>query len=399
MKYYYKKIIIFSVFYLILIYLTGCWNSIDIVDLNIVSAIGIDKTSDNKIEFTVQIIKPDTISAQEQGSSEDATWTFSSTGETIGEAARNLLTIVDGIPLYSHAEILVISEDIAKEGIMDVLDIFERNYGTRRRTNVLISRGISAKEIVNAKSELESIPSLHIVNVIKNTRFLPYIIEIEIFEILQKLSAPGVNPVIGVIEKRDSKANEEKSKEDELQVKDLKVEGGAVFKKDKLIGWLDSIQTRGYQFVVDKVLSGIIIIPNPHDTDKSVDILLKKVNSKIDVQFNDGQPVLHIEIKIEANIGSQQGPGDLTTNSMVKKVEKAVDDVVEEEIRNIINLAQVKFKSDIFGFGEVMHRKHLSYWNKVKGDWDSEFVKLPVNINVEVMIGKSGLTKEPVEPK
>lgn len=387
-----KKVIILFLLCLVLTNSTGCWDNRDITDVSIISAVGIDRTSDNKIEYTVQIVKPDTISAQAQGSSDDATWTFSSTGETVLEAVRNTLSTVNLKVLNSFSDLIVIGEDIAKEGIVDVLDFFKRDHETNRKGYVLIAKGITAKEVINAKSELESIPAYHIASSIENTKALPILKEIIVIDLLIEMGSPGINPVIGVIQAIDGKKGE-------MKVKDLKVEGGAVFKKDKLVGWLNPIETRGYLFVVDEFKNGIINIPNPQDTSKRVSIEIKKAKSEIDVQLDGGQPVLLIDLKIESNIGEQQGSGDLTTDDMVKEIEKEIVNSIEAEIRNTVQLAQREFKSDIFGFGTVMHRKYLDFWNTVKDNWDSEFAKASVEIKVEATVRQSGLIKEPVEPK
>lgn len=386
-----KKAIILSLLCLILPISTGCWDNRDITELSIISAVGIDKTNDNQIELTVQIVKPDAIEAQGQGSTDNAFWTFSSTGETIFEAVRNMLSTVNLKVLYSYNRLMVIGEDIAKEGTMDVLDFFERDHETNRRAFVLIAKGISAKEVLNAKSDLESIPAFHIVSIIENTAALPQIIEIELIDLLKEMGSPGKNSVVGVIQPINNKKGE-------LKVKDLKVEGGAVFKKDQLQGWLSSDETTGYLYIINEVKNGIINIPNPLNPDKKVAIEVISKGSKIDVQLKDAQPILLIEIKMEGNIGGQQGSGDLTTDNMVEQLEIEIEKVLKEEAVTIVGLAQ-ECKNDIFGFGEVVHRKHLSFWNTVKEDWDSEFAKASVEIKVEVAIDKSGLIKEPVEPK
>ncbi len=43
-----------------------------------------------------------------------------------------------------------------------------------------------------------------------------------------------------------------------------------------------------------------------------------------------------------------------------------------------------EWAADIFGFGEAIHRKYPELWEKIKDDWNSEFVNLPVNITVKV---------------
>lgn len=383
-----KSIISIWLIGLILIF-TGCWDNRDIAELNIVSAVGIDKASDGQYELTVQVIKTSAISAREQGSSEEAVWTISKTGETIFEAVRNLLSTVGKRPLYSHTELIVFGEDVARDGLMDVLDFFERDHETRRRAYVLVAKGITAKEIVKAKSEREPIPALHISSTIETVNGLPQKRKLEIIQLLQEIGSKGRETVIGVIFPLCDIGPE-------VMINDLDVNGGAIFKGDKLIGWLEPREMRGYLFAVNEVESGLMVIPNPQSADDKVSIEIKSVDSQIDVKFSEGSPALSIDIKLEGNIGDQQGNGDLTKPDMVSALEQAYQQAVLDEVVYVVTLAQ-ELKCDIFGFGEKMHQKHLGYWSSVKDDWNSQFAELPVNITVKANIKKPGLVKQPVE--
>ena len=60
-----------------------------------------------------------------------------------------------------------------------------------------------------------------------------------------------------------------------------------------------------------------------------------------------------------------------------------------------VNMAQNELKTDIFGFGEAIHRRYPRLWEKIKDDWDDEFVRLPVNITVKFETDKLGQITKP----
>lgn len=391
MKYSVKRYLFLSILCMILFSLTGCWDNRDITKLNIVSAVGIDKTSDNQIEVTIQIIKISTVKAKAQGSSDETFWTYSKKGTTVFETLRNILTTIDRRPFFSFNELIVIGEDLAKDGVMNVLDYFERDHESRRRSYILIAKGISAKEVLNAKTDIASVPALHLVDIIKTSSASTRIIEIELFDLLKSFSSPGKNTVAGVIEKLNSE-------DDELKIKNLSIEGGAVFIKDKLQGWIETKDLVGYLIITNEFKNGIINTPNPYDEKKLVAIEVKKVNSKMDVKFNDGKPIIILEVKATGNIGEQQGPGDLTTKEMVKKLDKELEKKIEEQITKVFKLAQ-EYKNDFFGFGDIIHRKNLRYWKKVKDNWDNEFSDIPVEIKIKAKVTQPGQVKKALEPK
>ena len=52
--------------------------------------------------------------------------------------------------------------------------------------------------------------------------------------------------------------------------------------------------------------------------------------------------------------------------------------------------AQRQYRSDIFGFGEVIHREDAKYWKKIQGEWDEVFPHVPVVVEVDLQIRRTG---------
>lgn len=176
--------------------------------------------------------------------------------------------------LLSHVQIIVIGEELAKEGIMDPLDFFERDHGFNLRADILVAKGITAKQILNGESELEKIPAVHLISIMKNEKDVANIKRIMLTDLLKEIGSSGKDPAIGVIETM--------RKKEKLLIEDMKVERAAVFKKDKLVGWLTPLETRGLLFVEDKVQSGIINISNPLDRSKKIGIeITRSVGKKM----------------------------------------------------------------------------------------------------------------------
>lgn len=118
----------------------------------------------------------------------------------------------------------------------------------------------------------------------------------------------------------------------------------------------------------------------------------------MNVAIKEDKGLLQIDIHIDGVIGLQEGTADLTEEGKIDKIKAEIEKTIEEEVRDIVKLAQLEFKSDIFGFGEIIRRKNLSYWKKVKADWNSEFTKMPLEINVKSVVIRSGLIKNPNKP-
>ncbi|WP_156411048.1 Ger(x)C family spore germination protein, partial [Paenibacillus sp. Soil787] len=168
----------------------------------------------------------------------------------------------------------------------------------------------------------------------------------------------------------------------------LQYSGLAVFKKDKLIGWLNEEESKAYNYVVNHVKSTVGDVACPEGGKVSLEVIRSKTEVK--GKLENGKPRIDANIRIEANVGGVECYIDLTKTKTIDELEKITEQKVQGFIEETIKKVQKKYKVDIFGFGEVIHRSEPNYWKKVKSEWDQVFVNLPVDVNVDVKIRRLG---------
>ena len=62
-----------------------------------------------------------------------------------------------------------------------------------------------------------------------------------------------------------------------------------------------------------------------------------------------------------------------------------------EIVNSSINLAQNEYKSDIFGYGDMIHKNNLQKWKTLKDSWDeTTFPNLEFDINVKISLSSKG---------
>lgn len=97
-----------------------------------------------------------------------------------------------------------------------------------------------------------------------------------------------------------------------------------------------------------------------------------------------------MNIDVKANIETASAVLDITKAENLKIVEKLAEDKIGGMVNRTIKKAQKDLHSDVFGFGEVIHRAYPKLWATLKENWDREFTDLPVHVNVTVKIEKTG---------
>ncbi len=378
-----KKLLILLIISSLL--LTGCWNIREVSDLGVAVALGIDLLEDDTLEVTAQVLVPRMLNSS--GTQENSVITFSGTGKTIFEILRKLTNISSRKIYLAHVQLIVIGEGLAKSGIFQTIDFLERDHEFRRQALVVLSKGITAKEILDIESRFESLPAMNIVGVIENNIHVGTSRKVNLLNLFNEINSPGRNLVLPVISTR--------SGETPKLIKDLEAEGAGVFRENKLKGFLNSNETRGFLWVINELEGGILVIPSLEDHEKLIAIEILKAYSKMDVQVKNSQLTLSVTVKQSGRIGEQQVSTDLTTKEMVNYLEKMQEEVIKREVLLAFSKAQNEFKSDIFGFGEIVKKNYPEIWKDISNHWDDHFSDLPVEIHVTSKIEGSGQLQKP----
>lgn len=365
--------------------LTGCWNRRELNTLAIVQALGIDRTKDDQICVSAQILKPSQLKgASTQGNK--GIWVVSGIGETVFDAVRNASLKGDRKLFFPHNKVIILGEDTAKAGIQPLLDFLGRDHELRKLAYVFIARG-DAKDILLGEHEQEKIPGKAIEGLAKTSNInsrVPKRNLKDLIETLNSKTSSSVLPSIKVQEKNENGTLKQVVTLDQT----------AVFKKDKLIGWLNPTETRGLLWILGEIKSGIIVVKSPKEETKNVSLEIIKASSKITPDITEGKLSLTIEIKEEGNLAEQMSEVDLTQPDAFAELEKMQDAAIEEEIYTALSKAQ-EWGVDLFKFGEEFHHKYPHEWPDLEKNWNEEFPKIEVKVEVEAHLRRVGINTKP----
>ena len=369
--------------------LTGCWDGRELNELAIAIALGIDE-ADGEYLITAQTVVPSQVASKGSTGSSPVTL-FQEKGETIDEAIRKLANIAPREIYPGHLRVLVISESVAKKGIGKLLDFFSRNWEVRTDFFVVIAKDTTAEDVLNVTTAIESIPANKIYNTLNvSDENLSATRAVTMIEILNDLSSNGKEAVVTGIEVfGDLDVGSSIQNVQSIKPKArIDLDGLAVFKNDKLVGWLTEDESRGYNKVTNRVKRSVTTLSCPQGGFFAVELIRDK--SKVKAKVKNGQPQVEVTVHVDADIGEVDCPLDLTKTETILQLEQVYSEKIKEIIQTSISALQEDFDSDIFGFGEAIHRADPKAWKKLEKNWDQEFAELPVNINVEVKIRRTG---------
>ncbi|NBD25174.1 Ger(x)C family spore germination protein [Paenibacillus glycinis] len=372
---------------------TGCWNRNELNEISIATAFGFDKNA-GRYNVSAQIINATEIATNKGSSGRAPVITVQMPGRTIFEAVRALTTTTPRKIYSSHLRILVIGEDLAREGIAKVLDGLSRDHELRTDFYIIVARNTTANQVLRILTPLERIPTDKMYSSLEaSQRNWGVTAKVDLHQLIYDLVDKGKDPVLaGIrIEGNARRGGTRMNLSNASPQAILTYEGLAVFHKDKLVGWLNDKQSKGYNYIRGNIKSTIVPLPCP--TGDDLDIELIHASHKIKGRIVDGKPEINVSIRAEGNIGEVECDMKIATNEAIALLEQELNEQIKDAIEAAITRAKY-YKSDIFGFGSAIHRANFKAWNRMESDWEDEFARVPVHVTVNAKLRRTGSVVE-----
>ena len=393
----FKKCILILLIGIIPMISTGCWNRRELNTMGIVGTMGLD-VEGNKIKVTLEVMKPAAGKAGSKAEGAAATTVsyVQSTGDSVFDALRNVTTKYDRKLFLSHIRFYVFGEEAARKGLLNYLDWYQRDHEPRRTGYIVIVKGSTAENIMGVNGGIEPTSTDYLEKIINIKGASGKVLGVSVMEFLKSYYGSGIQPVTGIITKVPK--IQIQSKNEAISPSEISAEGTAVFLEGKLLGFLTGNETKGLNFVTNKIKSGIITFRlSEENSFTSIEILKSK--TKNSVELNDHGVKLGVEVNINGMLGEENVRINLKSEEAIKNLERLAANKVKKDIESSLRKVQREYKSDIFGFGQIVHGKYPDKWRKIKNNWDEEFSKAEVDVNVNCKIIRTGLVDLPVEVK
>ncbi|WP_026580787.1 Ger(x)C family spore germination protein [Bacillus sp. J33] len=387
-----RKSSLFIMIFLLLNLLSGCWNRKELNDLAITVGMAIDKEDDQFI-ITTQVVNPGEVAAKQGGGQKTPVTTYQEKGDTVFEAIRRMTTVTARKLYFPHIRILVLSEELAEKGLSEVLDFLSRDHELRSDFYVVIAKDTNAENVLKVLTGLENIPASKLFKSLETSEkaWAPSM-AVTMDELIGDIVAEGKEAQLTGLQISGDIQKAEKSEHVQEIAPDvtLKYSGLAVFKEDKLIGWLNEDESKTVNYILGNVKSTIGEVSCPDEKGKvGIEVISTKTDLKANVE--NGSPKGTVEIQLEGNVGDVQCRKlDLSKTKTIDDLEKEAERTLKEIIESSIAKTQEEFNVDVFGFGEAIHRSNPDYWKKAKKEWDEKFTNMPIEVKIDIKLRRTG---------
>ena len=430
------KIIVF--FILIAMFINAfseSYVSHSLTNLAYVLALGIDVGEKAKLKITAQFSKATAFDSG-GGSSDSSSQIVMVSGEADSIfSGINLLNSYIGKELnLAHCNVVVFSEELAKNGIGTQIYSLINNEEIRPSTNILVSKCSAYDYLNNVRPNIEKLTIQYFDTFSITSRLTGYISNLTIGEFYNNLSSEikagtailgGLNATARTESSErtsESSSNENSSSQssssessnqnsqsggssselldvitnpEDLTAGSSSVEGErgteniglAVFNGDKLCGELTAIEAISHLLIKNKVDSCIVSINNPYNNSSKVELQLYPTKkSKISVAINDDVPHISIELKIDADILTLDENIDYGQENVLETFSNATTEYLEKEICDYLNKVSKEYSTDIDNFGNkaLAYFATSSEWKDF--NWSEKFKNAEFDVNVDVTV-------------
>lgn len=395
------------------IFLTGCWDAVDIEERAYIIGVAIDEypptpkgqeeetkeveteqekrlETDTEVDtgrlmyaMTIQmpIIKLGTHpNAQGAGGGAEPgvprTWEITQVGNSFMEMNRTIATRTNFKPYYEHLQVIIISDKVAKKGLKNILDFFIRDHEMRSRTKVFITEG-DAKKVLDVIPRIEDYASIYLAKTVSNARINAQMIHwTDLGKAVQSIYS-GTDFTLPHV----------KVSGDEVMNK-----GAAIFKGDKMVGWIDGSDVEAGKLIRNLTIGGLITAKMPGGKDSIMALEVVKAKTKVTPVIQGNSVIFKIDIDIKGNYTEGVNSTFLKEidQDFIQQASKAFEDSIKKQCLDTIKKVQNEFGADIFLFDTVLKTQKPEYWKKVKDRWHDIFPRAGVDVKVNVTIKQVG---------
>ncbi|MDY3928918.1 MAG: Ger(x)C family spore germination C-terminal domain-containing protein [Clostridia bacterium] len=443
-------LLIFSV-----LVLSGCYDYQEPNNIAYVIALGIDKGSNEGIyKFSIQYARPNEITggaSESGGEGKNTSGILSIESPSIYSAINLANHVISKTFTLSHTKIIVVSEEIAQEGIAPILDSLGRNNDIRPTVYFCIANKSAENYLKSVKPSIEINPAKYYDLIFQNnsSSYTPFNDAQKIYFNYKNDLRENVIPYVGTLKKADKQSEENSQNSQNNQSQDggkgednqgetnnssqnnsdsntqqqseiqknipinekgfeynikkyisgnMDIDksdeseevGGAVFKDDKMIDTIPDIECKLYNIINGTFKTGYTVIYFKESPSSPVTVLMvqkKKPNVKVNIESD--LPKIDIKLYLE---------GDFISTPSQYMIEKNID-IFEEEAKKYIEDAVYSFlykttktyNSDIFGFGRYAKRSFLTYDKMQAYSWNEKYRDTKFNVDVKFNIKRTGL--------
>jgi spore germination protein KC len=375
-----KKTFILLYIFLLMPLCTACWDYREVNQMTIVAGLAVDKTFNGDYLLTFEAVDLQGVQSDKPVKSV----LIESQGETLMDAIRN--TISKDFPklYFGHTTVVILSREIAEDGVLKIVDFLFRDAEPRLNINLYVSEEKTANEIMKYKPSMSEILSVELTNILDEQKNLAKALLVPAYKFVNAVAEEGVSavlPSLCIVDNVDGKT--------------VKLCGTAIFKGDKLQGFISDEETYALSFILDEVKGGVIVTNIESETEeKALSLEIMESSTNIKPVYSDNKLSVEVNIDTKTFLNENMSTKSFGDEQNREEVKKNAENQLKDRIERLIEKMQKGYGADVFGFGNSVYKNIPKLWKEKWEEWDIIFRDLDVTVNINIEIEHTGLLSD-----
>jgi spore germination protein KC len=374
--------------------LTGCWDQRELQDRGFVLVSAIDANDESSSSQKQQRIEsfthphggsPYRLSLQmlrlggqtsEEGSKKSnggKTYVLSNTGHSLFEMARDMWGQSSKALWFEHQQAIIISEAVLKHtGLAHFLDFFQRDSEMRWRTRIYITPG-KARPLLEYEPPSGEPGGLFFTALARQYSKDPHL--------------PTFRTDLGFTTFDLDNGNDIILPRIEMVDNDVKVNGAALFKKDRLVGYIDEYAVKGQKYILGMEKSALITFECPLHPGGVTVFELYRHHTVLTPHVEGDSIYFTLDIAMRGNLG--EATCALEHNTTGRQYQDDARQMFAQEVKRNIEYGRKTAQDlgvDVLNYSRLLKAKEPKTWEKIKDRWDEIFPTIPLIVSVNITI-------------
>lgn len=390
----------------------GCWDRTELEDQAFIVYMGIDRDEGKHLLVTALVAVTQTMALSGQrmaggGGNRFGFQILTARATTITEAINLLNTGIGRRLVLKHLRGVQLGEPLSRSGAEPVMMELFRSPLARSTVVLSQARGRAFDVISTWRPFEETNPGRAPEGLLLAAKQLHNTPPTRMHHFLMRLAAPGGDPFVsalavnpGVTGKTEEPApgSDGAAKAGEVPRgggNPVESVGTAVFRGDRLVGFLDIDETHLLLGLRGEGGKAYITFPDPSAPDQTVTMRFQQENlPKLTAAFRGGKPHVQVRLLFEGEVLSVPSGTDYVPAARRERLEKAAASHAERRIRGLLTKLTA-WGADPVGFGNLFRRKFMTWDDWLTYDWRKRVPDLQVDVAVKMRIRRYGLYTGP----
>ncbi|WDL96067.1 Ger(x)C family spore germination protein [Alicyclobacillus sp. ALC3] len=361
----------------------GCKDLQEVDALNLVLAVGIDQTPDQRVRVSVEVVDPTGARGQASGGGgkrQSATFVREQSGETVEQAIDKFDENVARKLFLSHNSVVVFGKTYADHGIDRALDYLERNRSLRRNQLFVVTDGTAA-DLLNASGKPELYAAVAIRALVDQGVKKGVAVNSTQLRVIREYLRPSHSPTIAYVTSADSHI---------CQC------GVGLFDGGQYKGHVVSRDAQALLLFIQDTEQTEVVLPCEDAKSSQTDVgdTFRMLSTHTDVV-----PIVHgrdvqflVRVRGRAEV-ERLCPGSRPTTASYQKWESNLASDMQHRMQNMFEQLQ-KTDVDSVQFGDVLFERQPTAWRQVASQWKTIFPTIKVKYDIQIQLLRNGLASK-----